>query len=189
MNQAQIKAMQSKLGVTVDGFWGPKSIAACQAYLWRFIKASGADWPRTSQSALKAYYGNPGDEDQLTLLDVSGLDMMFSGSVRLRVIQCHHRVADSLLSILTELHKTHPDLLLRYDGCYNNRPMRGGSLPSLHARGAAIDFDAARNGNTTAWPTKAVMPLEVMEVFARHGWVAAGAFWSRDAMHFQATAV
>jgi hypothetical protein len=31
------------------------------------------------------------------------------------------------------------------------------------------------------------MPLEVMEAFAREGWVSAGAFWSRDAMHHQST--
>jgi hypothetical protein len=31
------------------------------------------------------------------------------------------------------------------------------------------------------------MPLDVMEIFAREGWLAAGAFWSRDSMHMQAT--
>ena len=65
--------------------------------------------------------------------------------------------------------------------------MRGGSLPSLHARGAAIDLDPGTNGLHTPWPTRATMPLEVMECFAREGWLAAGAFWGRDAMHFQAT--
>jgi hypothetical protein len=31
------------------------------------------------------------------------------------------------------------------------------------------------------------MPIQVMEEFAKEGWLAAGAFWGRDAMHFQAT--
>jgi hypothetical protein len=31
------------------------------------------------------------------------------------------------------------------------------------------------------------MPLDVMEIFAREGWLAAGAFWGRDSMHMQAT--
>ncbi len=65
--------------------------------------------------------------------------------------------------------------------------MRGGSTPSLHARGAAVDLDPDYNGNLVSWPAKAAMPLEVMEAFAREGWLAAGAFWGRDAMHFQAT--
>jgi hypothetical protein len=78
-------------------------------------------------------------------------------------------------------------VIRRYFGCYVNRPIRGGSTPSLHARGAAIDFDANRNRNAQHWPVSATMPIEVMECFAREGWLCAGAFWSRDAMHFQAT--
>ncbi len=65
--------------------------------------------------------------------------------------------------------------------------MRGGSLPSLHARGAAIDLMAATNRNKQHYPSGADMPFSVIEVFAKHGWLSAGAFWSRDAMHFQRT--
>jgi hypothetical protein len=65
--------------------------------------------------------------------------------------------------------------------------MRGGSNWSLHAYGAAIDLAPHNNGLHTHWPTRATMPLEVMEIFARQGWLPAGAFWSRDPMHFQAT--
>jgi hypothetical protein len=43
------------------------------------------------------------------------------------------------------------------------------------------------NGNHAHWPLTADMPLVVMEEFAREGWLSAGAFWGRDAMHFQAT--
>ena len=81
----------------------------------------------------------------------------------------------------------HPDILVQYAGVYNNRPMRGGSLPSLHARGAAIDLAPDTNRMSQSWPTSADMPLEVMEAFAREGWTPAGAFWGRDAMHFQST--
>jgi hypothetical protein len=30
------------------------------------------------------------------------------------------------------------------------------------------------------------MPFEVMEIFAKHGFLSAGAFWGYDAMHFEA---
>jgi hypothetical protein len=92
-----------------------------------------------------------------------------------------------LRRIVQCLSVTHPDVLADYNGCYNNRSMRGGSTPSLHARGAAIDFLAGDNGNKTSWPAKATMPLDVMKIFAVEGWLSAGAFWGRDAMHFQAT--
>jgi len=96
-------------------------------------------------------------------------------------------VADSLHRVLSSLARTHPEILEKYAGCYNNRNMRGVSLPSLHARGAAIDLWPEKNGNHTAWPTRATMPLEVMEAFAKEGWKSAGAFWSRDGMHQEAT--
>ena len=37
------------------------------------------------------------------------------------------------------------------------------------------------------WPMQADMNLDVMEAFAREGWISAGSFWGYDAMHFQAT--
>ncbi len=75
------------------------------------------------------------------------------------------KVAQSLARALAAAYAVAPDVVKIYDGCYNNRPMRGGSLPSLHARGAAIDLDAGNNGNLVSWPVRATMPLEVMICF------------------------
>lgn len=185
MNQTQIKAIQIKVGTTPDGFWGPKSIAAAQKYLKGLLKFPNP-WPSTDQFSLTKFYGKQGDETQLTQLNVSGLGVKYEGRA-IRSVLCHGRVADSLYRVLKELSVSHPQILAKYAGVYNNRAMRGGSTPSLHARGAAIDLDPDTNGNHVSWPVKATMPFEVMEAFAREGWVAAGAFWGRDAMHFQAT--
>jgi hypothetical protein len=103
-------------------------------------------------------------------------------------IRVHERCAQSLLTVLTALAaQGFRPILAQYAGVYNHRPMRGGSSWSLHAYGAAVDLAPHNNGLHTHWPTKATMPLEVMEIFASEGWLPAGAFWSRDAMHFQAT--
>lgn len=185
MTRLEIIRMQDKIGTIPDGFWGPKSIAACQKHL-RSLMPSPNPWPATSQAALTAFYGSAGDESRLINLNVSGLGLRYDGNP-VRTIRCHAKVADSLRRVLTSLSVTHPDILALYAGCYNNRPMRGGSLPSLHARGAAVDFDPDRNRNTVSWPIAATMPLEVMEAFSREGWVSAGSAWGRDAMHFQAT--
>ena len=118
---------------------------------------------------------------------------MFYGGKPVKKTRCHERVAPSLLDILSEIgdrygvNKSIMAAASDYGGVFNNRPMRGGSTPSLHARGAAIDLSAGRNGNLVPWPVVADMPIEIMEVFARHGWLSAGASWGRDAMHFQAT--
>lgn len=184
MNQQQIIAMQKAIGTTPDGHWGPKSIAACQEHLRGFMPEDNP-WPKTDQASLTAFYGRAGDEDQLVNLTVPK-GICYEGK-KVKTVRCHKKVAPSLLRILNFLVMEFPHIARQYAGCYNNRPMRGGSLPSLHARGAAIDFDPDANGNHTSWPVAAIMPLGVMELFAREGWVAAGAFWGRDAMHFQAT--
>lgn len=185
MKADQIKAIQTKIGVAPDGFWGPKSIAAAQKYL-RGLMPSPNPWPATDQASLTKFYGAAGDESQHVVLDVGGLGVQYDGKA-VHSIRCHKRIAEALKRVLTSLSKTHPEVLKEYAGCYNNRAMRGGSTPSLHARAAAIDLDPDTNGNHAHWPIKATMPFEVMEAFAREGALAAGAFWSRDAMHFQFT--
>lgn len=184
MNRDQITAMQRKIGAVADGFWGPKSMANCQDYLRRLMPNPNP-WPKSDQASLTAFYGKAGDESQLMNMPAPVL-MEYEG-VAIRTIKCHRKVAESLDRALIEAHRSAPAVVRIYDGCYNFRPMRGGTSPSLHARGAAIDLWADANGNHEHWPLKASMPLEVMEAFAREGWLCAGAFWGRDAMHFQAT--
>jgi len=186
MTSAQIKEIQSKIGTTPDGFWGPKSIAACKKHL-RGLGA-GKDAPSTDQASLTKAYGKAGDESQLVNLDVAGLGVKYEGKA-VKTIRCNITVAESLKKVIVDLSKfpKGQEALAQYAGCYNNRPMRGGSLPSLHARGAAIDLMAGTNQLKQSWPMSANMPFEVMEVFASHGWIAAGAFWGYDGMHYQKT--
>lgn len=173
-----------------DGDWGTKSNKACQRYL-RSLAPSPSPWPGTSQKELQAFYGSPGDESQLVSFDFP-YPTFYEGK-RVTRGRCHRKVKDSLLRILTAIGDRWADKegimeeAEDYGGIYNNRAMRNGSLPSLHARGAAGDFDADDNGNLVHWPTVADMSLEIMAEFAKEGWLCAGAFWNRDAMHFQAT--
>jgi len=186
MNQNEIKTMQRRIGVLDDGFWGPKSIVACQAHL-RKLMPSPNPWPASDQNSLSKFYGRAGDESKLVPIDVSDLGLKYDGKP-VKLIRCHGKVGASLRRVLEAIAKSpNKYVLTRYAGCYNNRVMRGGSLPSLHARGAAVDIDPDDNANHQHWPSSATMPLEVMEEFAKEGWLPAGAFWSRDAMHFEAT--
>jgi len=186
MNAKDIASMQRKIGATPDGFWGPKSIAACQKYLRGLMPAKNP-WPKADQASLTKFYGAPGDESQLVNADVSGLGILYAGKV-VKTVRCHRKVSASLVRIFKEIAQgPNRSILNLYEGCYANRPMRNGSLPSVHARGAAVDLDAADNGLHIHWPVASTMPLEVMEAFAREGWTSAGAFWGRDAMHHEAT--
>ena len=184
MTTSLIKVMQTRLGVEPDGFWGPKSIAACQSHL-RGLMPDPHPWPYPDQTSLTAFFGKAGDEAMLTNLAVPP-GLLYQGQ-HVRSIRCNVMVSRSLGRIIPQLIDRFPGIAAQYAGCFNNRPMRGGSTPSLHARGAAIDFAPEVNGNHQHWPASATMPLEVMEIFAREGWLSGGAFWSRDAMHFQSS--
>lgn len=181
MTRADIIAIQEKVGVAPDGFFGPKSIAATQKHLRKLMAGAGPR-PIPTTRDLTLFFGQAGDESNLVNLPVQGVK--YAGKP-VKTIRVHKLCAESLSSILIELADVAPWLLERYDGCYNFRTMRGGTSWSLHAYGAAIDFDAANNGNHTHWPARATMPFAVIEIFARHGWLSAGAFWGRDSMHFQ----
>lgn len=187
MTRAQIIDIQRKVGTTPDGFWGSKSIAACQRYL-RALMPSPNPAPATDQASLTRAYGKPGDTSKHRIIDVKGLGVKYDSKSVSR-ISVNAAAADSLLAALKELSTFLEGraVLAQYAGVYNNRPMRGGSLPSLHARAAAIDLAPSGNGLHTSWPSRATMPFSVIETFARHGWKSAGAFWGRDAMHFERT--
>lgn len=192
MTSKQIIALQERVGTKADGFWGPKSVAACQAHLRRLMPKANP-WPSPDQASLTAFYGAPGDTSLHTLIEVPYTMFLYDANgQRITRIGCHNKVAASLARILEEIASWPPQFITssgmrNYFGCYNNRTMRGSRVISTHARAIAVDFDARRNGNATHWPTRAHMPIEVMEVFAKEGWTAAGAAWSRDGMHFEAT--
>jgi len=190
MKAYQIIKMQERIGTVPDGFWGPKSIAACKRHL-RALMPNPNPWPELDLASLRAFYGNPGDEANLVTIEFP-YRMLYDGRAVSRT-RCHRKVAASLLRVLEDIRGQFadaPDIVdeaTDYGGCYNFRTKRGSGSWSLHAWGAAIDLDADDNTFRDSWPMKADMPLEIMEAFAREGWISAGAFWNYDGMHFQAT--
>ena len=188
MTRAQIIALQSRIGTTPDGFWGPRSIAACQRHLKRLMPSPNP-WPKPDMASMVRFYGKPGDQSNLVNLPVAGLGLRYAGKP-VRTVLCHRLIADPLLGVLETIAAGPAAWILeQYAGCFNYRPMRGSSAWSKHAWGAAIDFAPATNGLRTHWPTRADMPFDAMCAFATEGFLAAGAFWGRDAMHFEASRV
>ena len=192
MITSEIIRTQLRVGAAGDSFWGPKSIAACQAHLRKLMPLC-SPWPKSDQASLQSFYGSPGDESNLVRITFP-YRMYYEGRV-VETTLCHARVADSLVRVLTDIKNRYGgdskimEAAQDYGGVYNNRNKRGGNTPSVHAYGAAIDLDADDNGNRVSWPVVADMPIEVMECFAREGWVSAGAWWHRDGMHHEATSL
>lgn len=190
MNNAQIESMQVRVGATPDGWWGPKSIAACKRHL---AAMSPNTSPKPSVKACTEFYGEPGKVPIVRIKPPYRM-FLYNGPDVIDGIAIHSKCAESLQSILESLIEIYPTALGReaagidkFYGSYVNRAQRGGTQPSKHAWAAAIDLDAHRNGLHTSWPTKGHMPLQVIEVFAQHGWINLGPVIGRDAMHFQMT--
>jgi hypothetical protein len=186
LTNKELLATQEAVGEKPDGFWGPRCVAACQAHL-RKLMPTPNPWPKADQASLRAFYGDPTNNNVIVSVDAPAWLRLYDTDRRVLKISCHRKVAASLLRALEAAYKVAPNHARRYFGCHVDRNMRGGTSWSLHAYGAAIDLAASSNGNHTHWPTKADMPLVVMEAFAREGWLPAGAFWSRDSMHFQSS--
>jgi hypothetical protein len=197
MNQVEIIRTQNRIGTVGDGFWGPKSIAACQNYLKSMIP-SPLPFPVEGSSEFLDFYGPHGEKNGYTppSKKIKLPFEIFYDQTPVKELRVHDKCADSLLRVFQRLEAVYPDNssrqaagILVYNGLYNPRLKRGSSSSwSMHAWMNAIDINAGKNGNKTSWPVNATMPIEVMECFAKEGWLSAGAFWGRDAMHFQATA-
>ena len=197
MNRAEIIRTQERVGTEPDGFWGPMSIAACHKHL-KSMMPSPHPFPIEGSPDFETFYGPHGEQGGYTPpgRKITLPFTIYYGQTPVKTLRPHERCADSLLRVFQRLASFYPDEdareeagILVYNGLYNPRLIRGSSTSwSMHAWMNAIDINAGRNGNRTSWPVTASMPIEVMECFAQEGWLPAGAFWGRDAMHFQATA-
>jgi len=193
MTHDEIVALQARVGAEPDGFWGPRSIRAVKRHLRSMMPYPH---PFPIQSQVSGFYGPHGVKDGYTPPQAE-VDVPFEIYYEDRLVKQvrpHEKCAISLKRVFDRILVMFPTPASRrasgistYDGLYNPRAMRGGTSWSMHSWAIAIDFDAENNGLNDFWPLKAKMPIEIMECFACEGWMAAGGFWSRDAMHFQAT--
>lgn len=120
------------------------------------------------------------------------------GSRKLRVTTINN-VAANLQKISVEL-----DMLLdkqpgmkKYltpmSGTYNCRKIAGTDRYSVHAYGAAVDINVkqahywrwSKPGKNGLYPWRNKIPLEIVEIFERHGFIWGGKWYHYDTMHFE----
>jgi len=204
MNQESIKETQKRIkdvsapNLIVDGYWGAISTKAARNHLLKMMPKPN---PFPTQSQIRAgnsIYGKRGVKDgyapPMTKI-IPPYEMLLYGEPldKVKHIFVHEKCAGAFELALTFIKQefSSEDIkyfgLNRFFGVYNPRSIRGGSVASMHAFACAMDLDANRNKNSSHWPTAAFMPIEAMECFAKAGIIAAGVFWNRDAMHFEAS--
>ena len=94
----------------------------------------------------------------------------------------HNKIAEVTAATFRELSRRRLwHLLKTYDGGYTWRPQRGSRKLSMHAYGAALDFNSATNG----LGQDPDMPRAVVRVFRAFGWTWGGQWKRPDGMHYQ----
>jgi D-alanyl-D-alanine carboxypeptidase len=126
------------------------------------------------------------------LKSVPWLPSRDGGSVRVTTV---NGVADRLAAVSRDLEKL-PASLTRFmvptSGVYNCRVIAGTKRLSVHAFGAAIDLNSRfgdywrwskPNGGVIKWENR--LPLAIVEVFERHGFIWGGKWYHYDTLHFE----
>lgn len=195
----------------IDGYWGPQTEFAFEtlveleqdqsATIWRPEELSirnPNDWPSQSdEKELIKYYGQVGENQTRVQLPYTH-KLAWNTKTKINSFQCHEKVHDSIHSVLTRV-LDHYGLeqikKLRLDywgGCLNVRTMRGGSKPSLHSWGIAIDYDPSRNKLKWGRDRAAFAKPEYdmwWRFWEEEGWVSLGRTRNFDWMHVQAAKV
>ncbi|MDO8971781.1 MAG: hypothetical protein Q7U74_13895, partial [Saprospiraceae bacterium] len=152
--------------------------------------------PMQSECELIAFYGQPGDESKLVVVDVPYEHRLaWDLNTRVRRIRCHNKVSDSLLRVLNKVKQHYGEESLRqlrldrFGGCYNLRRMRGGSSWSTHAWGIALDYDPDNNRLNWGRDSAGFAQPEYdawWHFWEEEGWVSLGHAANYDWMHVQA---
>jgi D-alanyl-D-alanine carboxypeptidase len=186
-----IKAIQTKLGVKADGIAGPVTWGAIHKAIVGAEKPLPTKWPRWDNRAeLEAFYT---PVKLVKIVPPYPLRIFIGGKwVTFKTLTCHAKVAASLSRILAaikvhyggDMAKIKADGMDVCEGVYVDRPVTGGKRKSMHAYGAAIDFNA--EGNPLGSP-KNKMPKAVIAIFKAEGWRWGGDYTGRkDPMHLEA---
>lgn len=151
---------------------------------------SKPNWPK--QSECLKFYGKPGTNQ---VIIKPAYTLYYDGKPMKRGFTINKRCAESALLCFEQIAKVYTEKQLTqlglnvFSGCYNNRPMRGGSQLSMHAFACAIDFDAGRNqlkwGKDKARLARADC-VPFWEIWEAQGWVSLGRSRNFDWMHVQA---
>lgn len=176
----------------VDGFWGPSSDAAFDAWRGNALPVRGMD---------KAARFGPAGSAACTAGIVRvpwRMVLAWNDAQVITSFRCHELVAPSAQRAFDRIAAAHSLVQIRslglnlFGGCFNHRKMRGGTSLSTHAYGIAIDFDPARNRlRWGAGQARLAQPDagRFWEIWEDEGWTSLGREKGYDWMHVQAVPV
>lgn len=127
-------------------------------------------------------------EVQHKLTKVAWLPKSGGGTVQITTV---NGVADRLRAVSAELDALRPELkkfAIPSAGTFNCRTVKDTGNRSPHAWGAAIDLNTAFS-DYWLWSPKSAyrnsIPIEIVEIFEKHGFIWGGKWGHFDTMHFE----
>lgn len=208
---AAIKQFQTANGLAVDGIAGNRtrtalfSVAAVPYVrpheaprtplaTGRAVTPAQSATPR--QANVVAYYGQPGSAQATAGRCEFPFPFRIAWDPKQTVSHCacNTKVAKQATELFAAVHAAYGTEAMKelgldlFGGCFNNRPMRGGSKPSMHAYGIAWDLDPERN--QLKWNHKLALFAtpkyeKFWDIVEQHGATSLGRERDFDWMHFQ----
>ncbi|MCH7401533.1 M15 family peptidase [Belliella kenyensis] len=194
----------------IDGYFGPNTLHAFENAkyvidqgntppVWRpeELAQRRSPWPKQYTPEFDQFYGKKGSS-LVYAHSPYELKIAWNTSQKVSRFMCHEKVKDSIEKVLRAvLNHYGPSRLkeLRLDyfgGCYNDRSIRGGTLPSMHSWGIAIDFDPSNNQLNWGRDRATFARTEYhawWEIWESEGWVSLGRLRNFDWMHVQAASL
>lgn len=160
-------------------------------------------WPL--QANVRSFFGAPG-LNHTFIVPPFAMFLAWDKKVPVKKILINSRCSESALRVLQKVAGVYSSKEIKelgldlFGGCFNNRPMRGGSTLSMHAYACAIDFDPDRNqlkwskhGDKSSDGQVFHVPrlsrpdaVPWWEAWEEEGWVSLGRARDFDWMHVQA---
>lgn len=149
-------------------------------------------WP--TQNHCRAFYGAPGTGHSRLVLPFPMRLAWDKGTV-ITSFTIHGKCRDSAARAFEKIRTAYSNKEIAdlgidlFGGCFNNRPMRGGTNLSMHAFACAIDFDPERNQLKWGKPKARLSDPDALpfwEAWNSEQWVSLGRARDFDWMHVQA---
>lgn len=137
----------------------------------------------------KKMYGNNASQVQNNLVTINWLPSICGCNVQVNNV---NNAADKLQAVSDEIEATlgseFDKYLNRTGGTFNWRNIAGTNRLSTHAFGTSIDINTNYSNywkwdGSMTWKNK--IPIEIVEIFEKHGFIWGGKWYHYDTMHFE----
>jgi ABC-type cobalt transport system substrate-binding protein len=136
----------------------------------------------------KKMYGNSSGEVQANMVTVSWMPNTVGTALQISAVNGVDKQLEAVSAELDQLSADLKKYVKKTAGTFNWRVIAGTNRMSTHAFGTAIDINTDYS-NYWQWEKNIVyknrIPMEIVEIFERHGFIWGGKWYHYDTMHFE----